>query len=248
MFSWFRKPFVIKDKSKQYVERGPHVLICVITKDQVEPECMESLLNQDHPDYSIMVHFLKSRTSSSNSSKNGIHNMIRNRNLVRQMALASDAEYFLLVDSDIIMPTNGLSNLIQHKKDFIGGWYQTKGINPRWVASMHLDNAMYPFESPQPSVIGVSSTGLGCALLSRSLLEAVRFKDGTSNYVQLRKGNSAAVAFIDDSTQFCIDVASAGYNCYMDGDTICEHICRPEETSYLATEPAPQSDIIIEMN
>jgi len=213
---------------KSFHERGPHVMVIVITKDIVEPECMQSILEQNYTDYDVMVHVMKSRHQHENPQINGVYNMIRNRNYCRQMALASDAQHFLLVDSDVVLPKNAISSLIQHRKDFIAGWYHVKHYHNKkgWPAAIIQNNTLHYFDEPQHSVVMAAMTGLGCALVSRNLLSRVQFNDGTDHIMPTNYGFNV---IIDDSSQFCFDAAAAGFPLYMDGDVICKHLLRYEK-------------------
>lgn len=214
--------------SKPLKDRGPHVMVIVITKDKVEDECLASIHAQDYPDFDVMVHAMKSRHYHENELINSILNMIRNRNYCRQMALASDAKQFLLVDSDIKLPKNAISSLIQHQKDFICGWYPVKHyMNQKgWPASVIEGGTMIYFKEPMHSVVIAHSTGLGCAMVSRKLLERAEFNDGTDHTMPTNLGQNI---LIDDSSQFCFDAIAAGCQLYMDGDVICEHLWRQEK-------------------
>lgn len=226
MFGWFRKA----PNAKSYTERDPRIVVAVITSDDVEPACMASIVSQDYPDFSILVHRMTPKIMSLDSRKSGIKNMIRNRQTVRRMLLATDSDAFLMVDSDIVLPPSAISNLSQHRLDFLCGWYRSKGIGGLWTAANITRNELIPYDEPHHSVIRVSSAGLGCALVSRRLLEQVDFRDGTDQHVR----HKDHILFIDDSTQFCLDAAAKGFPPCMDGDTICEHLTRQTETSYSA--------------
>lgn len=166
------------------------VLAIIITKDIVEPECMASVLTQDYPDYDIMVHIAKAKQYLTNSDNkkyesciNQYINCPENRNKARRLALASDADYFMFVDSDTVLKPNTISLLMLPKKDAIGGYYRSCGGGNNYVAGSFVKNSkeqnvFIPFYKVNAGIIPVAMIGLGCALISRRLLEAVEFDDG----------------------------------------------------------------------
>ena len=91
----------------------PKVLAFVITKDYVKKECYESLLNQDYPKYDIMVHTQKPEYEDEIKYIEQSVNIAKNREAARKIALTSDAEYFLIIDSDIVIPKNAISEFVK---------------------------------------------------------------------------------------------------------------------------------------
>ena len=57
----------------------------------------------------------------------------RGRNTIANNFLSSEAEYLLMIDSDLIFEKNVLEKLISHDKKLIGGNYVHKGFNKRWA-------------------------------------------------------------------------------------------------------------------
>lgn len=221
-----RKPKKIENKFR---ERDPHVMIIVITKDKPESACINSILAQDYKNYAMMVHTLPSRPVHSAPLHNAVANIVRNRNLTRRMALASDADFFFLVDCDVVLPPTALSSLLLQKKDFIGGWYPAKldapNIPVSWPTAVLNGNLADYFDKPQHSVHIVDFTGLGCVLISRRVFEKVEFRDGLERVI---KTNYGTEVLSDDSTEYCFDVARLGYKIYMNGDVICKHLAHKE--------------------
>lgn len=217
--------FFKKSNKNKFREKDPHILIIVITKDKVEPECMNALLAQDYESFSIMVHSLKSHLQHSDRIKNAVINIVRNRNMTRRMALASDADFFWLVDCDVVPPPTALSSLILQQKDFMGGWYHAKEVPPnmptRWPTAVLQGHIAQYFDKPANSVHMVDFTGLGCVLVSRRLFEKVEFRDDMSRIIQTNFGEEL---FSDDSSEFCFDAARLGHRIYMNGDVVCGHV------------------------
>lgn len=199
----------------------PNVLVVVITKDNVNSQCYHSILQQDYENFSVLISVVKPKHLHENPVCEKYLNCSENRNIARRMALASDAKYFLFVDSDIVLPKNTISSLISHNRHAIGGWYQIRD-GKRWVAGKWVaDNVFINFKTPDASVIKTDVVGLGCALISREVLEKVQFEPGI-NVVAENENREKVI--VGECGMFGNRVSEAGYNLYVDGDVICKHI------------------------
>lgn len=222
---FWKKRLPLNQPKKEFRERGPRVLVVISTHSDIEKECYDSVMAQDYPDFNVMVHALPPRFKKGDMVVDYTIETIRNRNIARQMALASDAHFFLLVDSDVVLPADTIKNLMLHKKHFIAGWYPVKHYlsKKNWPAALIIEGVMHYYEDPQPSLVLADSTGMGCALVSRALYERVQWNDGTDHIMPCSYGFNV---MFDDSTQFCVDAIEAGFPLYMNGDVICKHLLR----------------------
>jgi len=204
-------------------------MVIIVTKDGVEPDCIKSIYNLDYKTddgyagFSVLVHIMQPRHLHDEPRTHGVKNVVRNRNYTKQMALASEAEYFLWVDSDVVLPPHAISSLISHKKDIIGGWY--KMINtPKWVAGGWIsDNVFQNYLAPQTGITIVDMVGLGCVLMSREVMEKVDFRDGMDLLCKDSAGNQLRVG---ECNIFGTDARNKGFSLYMDGNVICGHLER----------------------
>lgn len=201
----------------------PKIMVIVVTKDGIEPECYKSILNQDYQGYNVLINAMRPVLLDKDPVKNGVKNVVRNRNYTKKMALASDADYFLWVDSDVAIPANTLSSLIGHNKHIVGGWYKMVN-NPKWVAGGWVgNNTFHNYLSPQPSLVRVDMVGLGCVLLSRKSMKRINFRDGMDLKCLDYEGKEK---FVGECCSFGADAQEEGLNLYMDGSVICDHLPR----------------------
>lgn len=199
------------------------VLIIVITDKHVMPRCYNSLLEQDYPNFLVSVVAKRPVFQHSDTTKLKYLNCVDNRNEARRMFLGSDSDYCLFVDSDIVLPKNALSLLMSHGKDVMGGWYQEINSD-RWIAGRWIaDNTFFNFRQIQPSVVKTDVVGMGCALVSRKVLEQVSFKPAID---VILKDESGVSLILGECGAFGNDVAEMGFNLYMDGSVVCEHLIR----------------------
>jgi glycosyltransferase involved in cell wall biosynthesis len=216
------------------------VLIMIPTYREVPKECWDSVINQDYQDFDILINKKEQR------HEDRAFDIIDNRNEIREKALETDAEYFLFVDDDVVIPRDTISNLITQmdrkcttmdfpggdgkiipkgtpipEKFIVGGWYQHRDGSwncGKWVA----DNTFINFKHPEKSVIRVDKIDMGCILLKREVLEKVKFRLEPE-----RKMNNNR--YLCSCLMFAIDAQDAGYDLWMSGDVICEHLKKKEE-------------------
>src|SRR5438132_14208485 len=110
------------------------VLVIVPTNDYVESGCWDSVLAQDYPHYTVMVSVIKEVPPRMQLEKS-VRSTV-NRNYAAKMALASSADYFLFVDSDIVLPAHAITSMEAQLRlagmDIVGGWYEMLA-SPAWV-------------------------------------------------------------------------------------------------------------------
>jgi len=91
-------------------------------------------------------------------------------------ALKSDAEYFFFLDDDVIGPNELLATLLSHRLPIACGLYMAKKRKEErgLAAWMKGSNGYAPIAPEQGArLVQVDVTGLGCALIHRSVFERV---------------------------------------------------------------------------
>lgn len=79
--------------------------------EKINQKCLDSVMNQDYKDFDVLVHYQKP-IDYKNFFRNLYTNCSSNRSIARKMALAGDSKYFLILDSDIILPKNAITNFM----------------------------------------------------------------------------------------------------------------------------------------
>jgi glycosyltransferase involved in cell wall biosynthesis len=204
------------------------ILVVIITKDYVVPECMRSVIEQDYGNYEWMIFGHHPRHKIDHFVKNLYTNCSETRNGARKLALASDADAFLFMDSDMEIPKNTISNFVkqatnQFGKDRIfGGWYNVRSdpdnrfVAGRWVA----DNVFSSYRTTLTSLVMTDMVGLGCAFIPRGALEKIEFEVGCDIFYRDEKGRERLVG---ECLAFGNRAVDNGYSLFMDGDVICIH-------------------------
>jgi len=222
-------------------------------KRDVLNKCVKAVQNQDYPYFSMVITNYRTQKLDDNKLADQIKNNVRHRAFQRKMLLTTDAEYFLLVDDDVIIPYNAVSNFMAQmgekrttidfmtsdgkvipkgtlnpEKFIIGGWYPKKFSNDHeWIGGRWVgDNSFFSFARPEAGLTKTDMIGLGCVLFKREVLEKVEFKEDESLKVALDK--SSKNAYLGECLAFSNAVTDAGYRMYLDGSVICQHLTYPK--------------------
>jgi hypothetical protein len=167
---------------------------------------------------------------------------------MKKMALSSNSDFFLWVDSDRVLPKNAISSFMAQMqagkkttipislpsgevipegtpvkdKHIMGGWYKVRG-GTDYVASKFIDdNVIFRLMFPEKSVIKVDMAGFGCLMLSRKATEEIPFDAGTDKYVL--NFNTKEECFLGECVAFGNQADERGYDLWMNGDVVCEHL------------------------
>lgn len=99
-----------------------------------------------------------------------------NRTGLVQEALKSDAEFFFFLDDDVICPDDIITTLLEHNLPIVCGLYMAKkSKGQRGLAAwMKVEGGYAMIAQEQPGgLVQVDVTGLGCALIHRTVFENV---------------------------------------------------------------------------
>lgn len=208
--------------------KPPQVLIVVISRNQPNPDCIHSLLQQEYEDFSLLTYASKPKLYHPNPMKNKYLNATANRSVARQMALTTHADYFFFIDDDTIVPPSALPEMLSYKLDILGGWYQMRGSD-YWCAGRYQDGRFYHFQAPEKGIPAVDMAGLGCLLVSRKVLEEVTFEHGLD---QIFNHRDQGIMFGGDALDFAKQAQSKGYKIYMAESVICIHKTEEPNVTY----------------
>lgn len=156
------------------------------------------------------------------------------RNILREKFLEGEYDFLLSLEQDIIPPRDIINRLIRHNKDAITGiYFKLYGVNitsdgtkdgrmikkgktilPLIFKFSNEPNKMEiykPEEVEGERLLKIRACGLGCLLISRNVLEKVKFRSDLS------------LDTFDDFL-FCSDVVNNNFDIYADTSVKCKHL------------------------
>ncbi len=158
--------------------------------------------------------------------KNRIDRIISGRNAVRDVFLKNGYTHLFFLDTDVIIPPNALTMLLNHGKPLIAGAYLSRLQMPDGKTGV-FPVACVPHDTPgrvrqlkiedvwQPRLLELAITGLGCVLIQRGVLEKISFRNITDSTTG------------GEDTAFYRDARTAGFPLFMDTSVKCDHYFYP---------------------
>ncbi|MBS3112538.1 hypothetical protein J4418_00430 [Candidatus Woesearchaeota archaeon] len=163
--------------------------------------------------------------------KNPRETIVNSRNLLRQIFLNGDYDYFFSVEQDVILTSEIIPTMLSLQKEIVSGvYYKTKGAlgfkvyypvlmtacdeNGNIIETNKDDcliRDMYREEVEIGKLIKVEASGLGCVMIARRVLEKVEFR-----YEEEKNAY--------DDMFFAIDTKKQGFQIWADTGLKCKHI------------------------
>lgn len=142
--------------------------------------------------------------------------IIASRNLLRQKVIEEKYDYFLSLEQDIIPPKDIIESLLKHNQYIVSAVYfmpQGNTLIPLLAVSEGKEKYGYlPFDYVDKNnhLINVNYAGLGTILISRNVLEKIKFR------IDEKPGF--------DDWFFCKDAERQGFKIYADLSIKCKHL------------------------
>jgi hypothetical protein len=121
-------------------------------------------------------------------SDGGRTNLMKKQEQVRQLLLASDYDYLLFVEDDMVVPQDTIQRLLDCDADVAYGLYVFRREPYLWSAYSVINEEQmvgYPLNAvPEAAaaawgrVVDVDGVGFGCTLIKRRVLEQIAFRVG----------------------------------------------------------------------
>lgn len=212
-----------------------------------------------HPDYGIHQESLDSImamrydgvldrhfASGDNPRSVPFANITYQHNAARQMTLNGGYDALLSIESDMIVPPDTVTGLIDADADIAYGLYVSRHKPYRWLAfkevtlwgveSISRDYTGEDARAAWGKIIDVVGIGMGCTLIKRNVLEHLRFRlhDGSHSWIQdeyagdFRKmginpyGNRESM--VCDDYLLALDAQHYGYSQRCNMNIVCGHI------------------------
>ena len=137
------------------------------------------------------------------------------RNGIVKQFLEGKSEYLFFVDSDVWVPTDSLTKLVQHSKDICSGLYfKRKAPFYPLLMDRELGTNFYKQRIQYPEdLIEVDACGAGCLLVKRGVLEKLK-----EPWFLEPDGKTS------DDIYFCEIAKKAGYKIFVEARIKCRHV------------------------
>ena len=153
----------------------------------------------------------------------GGYSVARARNIMAQRALDAGVDCILMVDSDMVVPEDGLERLLSHDLEVCTGWAvrgtsdtgQTSVIKPG-TQGFH-DSYMASEIASMDGLFEVKGNGMAFALINTDVFR--RFKRPWFKYVDYPNGSA-----LGEDYYFCQQCAQNGVKVWVDPNVGCGHI------------------------
>lgn len=159
------------------------------------------------------------------------------RNSLAKIALNSETDYVMWLDSDMVFKRDILKRLLEHAengKDIVSGLYfrRQPPFSPVLFKELELVDELGRWENyddyPRDSVFEIAGCGFGCVLMRTDILADVA--------LEFRKWFNPVNGFGEDLS-FCIRAKSLGYKIWCDSSIKLGHVGHlvVDENVYLST-------------
>jgi len=186
------------------------VLIAVPTYETIAPECFRAIYALKGDD--ISFDFVKG------------YDCAKARNDIARKALSGGYEYVLMIDSDIVVPDNALSLLMEHSPDICFGVYPRKNTD-KGETELFKEGTFdfknrYTFAEldEMDDRIKVKGGGFGCALVKTDVFNNLDYP--WFNYFSYENDT-----YLSEDLAFCM-IAQIRYRLEADTRVRCGHIGR----------------------
>jgi hypothetical protein len=154
------------------------------------------------------------------------------RNAAAKAAIDSGADGVVWIDSDMILPSNAITRLVDYGLDFVSGVYFQR-VAPHWPLCSNFNNTLNTFQWmlkwPRDVIFPTDGVGFGCCYTSVDLLNRIsaqsNFKKDT--WFEYRRCSTCEDNFSEDFT-FCLRAAKVGSQPFVDTGLLLGHLGEPE--------------------
>lgn len=197
----------------------PHrVLIAVPTYENIKPETFKSIYELDRGDRDHVFSFVKGYTVADA------------RNKIAKEAMRTAADYVLMVDSDVVLPPDAVTNMIEHEVGVCLGYYVHRHDRADYDGTTNLcklgetnytnqykAHELRDMERDGYTKVHIHGGGLGCALIKTDIFEVLHFP--WFKWTNYRSGS-----VLSEDLWFCECCKNAGVPIYADTRVGCGHV------------------------
>lgn len=200
------------------------ILIAIPTPREVEPECLKSIYGLDKCGHEVLLDITYG------------YEIDAERNCIAQNAIDGGYDYVLMVDSDVVLPSDALRNLLDPQTDIVLGQYRERrrinntekkctclnrfgkdrNFNDEDAISVEEFNSM---REQGLNRIEIHGGGCGCILISTNALK--QMEKPWFNFITYPDGSC-----LSEDLYFCLEAQRFGFKVYADTRVQCGHILK----------------------
>ena len=206
------------------------ILIAVPTFETIYPDTYKSLWNLDKDGHEVLFDSVRG------------YDVATARNHIAQLALNLKTDYVLMVDNDVVLPTDALKKLLEDAREVNLGYYAHRDADNVYRGNTCLcklkdadgnDYYHYPLESEYSTAemkalaqagvtkMEIHGGGMGCALIRTAVFEKLKYPwYDWVNYGDKNRG------MLSEDLFFCVLCRNSGIPIYADARVGCGHLLR----------------------
>lgn len=206
------------------------ILIAVPTFETIYPDTYKSLWNLDKDGHEVLFDSVRG------------YDVATARNHIAQLALNLKTDYVLMVDNDVVLPTDALKKLLEDAREVNLGYYAHRDADNVYRGNTCLcklkdadgnDYYHYPLESEYSAAemkalaqagvtkMEIHGGGMGCALIRTAVFEKLKYPwYDWVNYGDKNRG------MLSEDLFFCVLCRNSGIPIYADARVGCGHLLR----------------------
>lgn len=186
------------------------ILIAIPTFETVSVETFKSIYNADKCGHDVRFDSIKG------------YDCARARNMIGNVVLDAGYDYVLMVDSDIILPTDALEHLLEPSADVVFGCYPHKNTKDHEVELFKPNQPNYVERYRYHELEGkirvpVKGAGFGCALLKADVFRRIPFP--WFKYVTYNNNS-----VLSEDLYFCTEAKKSKVSMIADTRVRCGHL------------------------
>lgn len=206
------------------------ILIAVPTFETIYPDTYKSLWNLDKDGHEVLFDSVRG------------YDVATARNHIAQLALNLKTDYVLMVDNDVVLPTDALKKLLEDAREVNLGYYAHRDADNVYRGNTCLcklkdadgnDYYNFPLESEYSDAemkalaqagvtkMEIHGGGMGCALIRTAVFEKLKYPwYDWVNYGDKNRG------MLSEDLFFCVLCRNSGIPIYADARVGCGHLLR----------------------
>ena len=206
------------------------ILIAVPTFENIYPDTFKSIYDLETSGHDVSFEYVRG------------YDCATARNRIAQMALDKETDYVLMVDNDVVLPKDALSNLLETPVDVCLGYYAHRDSDNRYrgrscVCKLYDENGNkhfnYPLESEYTADelkelkdsgqfrVQIHGGGMGCAFIKTDVFNRIKYPwYDWINYANEHRG------MLSEDLYFCEGCRKNSIPIYTDTRVNCGHILR----------------------